>query len=230
MTIYFLNRSKHIVLLRVDEDTPVILQPIATTPVEIKGADVHKITVQRDCESYVSKKIRMYNLVIQTEYLVSGVSNGEMFMITREKIRVSLNVSFDRFFLLATDIAILSETHKVLAERKMIRAFNQYWVAHFLFWGPFTNSPSFVIFLPILGIGVAHFWGWRAGAVCFLAGYFLLVALCWLIERFWRSVEKKALKAEDEGKELYIYLQNGFFNRYYSNDERTPFGGHVEND
>lgn len=123
MTVYFTNRCRHIIILNIDDGEPVLLQPFETKPIARNDSDVIKILAKRNCES--TKKSSMYHLIIETKYHFTGVIDGTVFTITREKIQFSLKASYDRLFLWATNASYLSENHKVVSEEKMKKAFDK---------------------------------------------------------------------------------------------------------
>ena len=55
MTIYFTNCCRHIVILNIDNNEPVSLQPFESKPITRNDSDVIKVLVKRDCKS--KKKI-----------------------------------------------------------------------------------------------------------------------------------------------------------------------------
>lgn len=227
MTVYFTNRCRHIIILNIDNGKPVFLQPFETKPIARNDSDVIKVLAKRDCES--TKKSSMYHLVIETEYLFSGVSDGAAFTITREKIRFSLKASYDRLFLWATNANYLSETHKILAEDKIKKAFDKSRLVDFIF-DTVILSPKLIIVFLLAGISLTFIWGWRIAVVYFPLAFLFIGALNWIIDKFWRVIGKKAFKMEDEKTEFYKYFGNDFIKSYYSDMNRTPFMGKVEID
>lgn len=227
MTVYFTNRCRHIIVLNIDDGEPVFLQPFETKSIARNNTDIIKVLAKRDCESI--KKSSMYHLVIETEYLFSDVSDGATFMVTREKIQFSLKASYDRLFLCATNANYLSETHKILTEDKIKKAFNRSLIIDFIF-DTVILSPKLIIVLLLAGISLTFIWGWRIAVLYFPLAFLFIGALNWLIDKFWRVIGKRAFKIEDEKTEFYKCFENDFIKNYYSDMNRTPFMGNVEID
>ena len=227
MVVYFTNRCRHIIILNVDDGELVLLQPFETKSITRNDSDVIKVLLKRDCES--TKKSSIYHLVIETQYLFSNTFNGATFTITREKIRFSLNASYDRLFLCATNANYLSETHKILAEDKIKKAFAKSRRFEFVF-DAVMASPVLVIVLLLAGISLTFIWGWRIAIVYFPLAFLFIGALNWMIEKFWRVIGKKTFKIDDEKTEFYKYFESDFIKNYYADVNRTPFMGKVETD
>jgi len=229
MTIHFSNRSGHIVILCVDDREPQILQPFSTISMVRNDSDSVKVSVRRDSESYVSKKAfwsAMYHLTLETEYIISGISEGEVFNITREKIQFSLNSFYDRLFLFSQNTLYYSETHKVVSEDRMKKAFNRYWRREQFYFEPFGpfHFITFPVFL-IVGAFFTFVFGWIAAVVYFPTIYLTLL----MIKKVWDWVFKKGFNMDNEKKEFYSYFNNESILRYYADVNRTPFSGGVEN-
>lgn len=231
MTVHFTNHSSHIVILSIDDGEPIFLQPFKTIQVVRNKSDAIKVLVKRSGESFISKGIikgTMYHLVIETEYHFFDVCDGEVFDITREKIRFSMNAFYDRMFLSATNASFVSETHKVLTEEKIKKAFNKSWLIELLLVGPLDKLTGVFILSLIVGIVLMFSWGWKVSIAFFTVAYLLLVIVNWLMDKFWGLIVKKAFKIEDKKKEFYDYFNNEFIKCYYADVERTPFIGNVE--
>lgn len=227
MTVYFTNRCRHIVILNIDDGKPVFLQPFETKPITRNDSNVIKISAKRDCES--TKKSSIYHLVIETEYLFSGVCDRATFTINREKIRFSLSASYDRLFIWTTIANCISETHRIVAEEKIKKVFNKSRLGEFIFDSIMTSF-RLIIILIFVGISLTFIWGWSIAVVYFPLAFLFIGALNWLIDKFWRTIGKKAFKMEDEKTEFYNYFENDFIYNYYSDVSRTPFMGNVETD
>ncbi len=227
MNVYFINSCRHIIILNIDDGEPLFLQPFETKSIVRNDSDVIKVFAKRDCES--EKNSLMYYLVIETEYLFSGISDCAVFTITRENIRFSLNAYYDRLFLCTMNANCLSEEYKILAEDKIKKAFNKSQRVDFII-DTILTSQRLIIVLILVGILLTFIWGWRIAIIYFPLAFLFIGALNWLIDKFWSVISKKAFKIEDEKTEFYNYFKSDFIKSYYSNLNRTPFMGNVETD
>ena len=167
--------------------------------------------------------------MIETEYHFSGVFDGAVFTIIREKIRFSLNATYDRLFLQAANVSYHSETHKVVSEEEIKKVFNKSRLFDFIF-DTFMASPGLIIILLLAGISLTFIWGWRIAVIYFPLAFLFIGALNWLTDKIGEMIGKKAFKMEDEKTDFYNYFENDFINNYYSDINRTPFMGNVETD
>lgn len=227
MTVYFTNHCKRMIILNIDDGESIFLQPFETKSICRKDSDVIKILAKCDCES--AKKSSIYHLVIETEYLFSGVSDGATVAITREKIRFSLRASYSRLFLRATNTNCLSETHRVVAEDKIKKMFNKSLRNDFIF-DSLMASLKLILVLLLVGISLTSIWGWRIAVIYFPLAALFVCTLNWLNNKLCRRIEKKAFKIEDEKTEFYNFFENDFIKNYYSDMNRTPFMGKIEDD
>ena len=239
MTIHFNNKSSHTAVLTVDDDEQMFLRPFETATVVRKDSDVIKTVVKCNGESAVSKekfnsksivKTTVYHLEIETEYFFSGISEGEIFTISHERIRFSRNAAYNRLFLFATNASYHSEAHKVISEKKIKKAFNKPRLMDIFIFDLLFASPGLSVVLLVVGISLTFIWGKRLAFVYFPIAYLFLVSFNWLIGRLVEVVFKRAFKVDDEKKEFYSYFGNEFIKNYYSNTERTPFVGEIEID
>lgn len=222
MTIYFVNHSRHILVLNIDDGEPIFLQPFETMPIVRKESDTIVVSLKRNCESYAEKRKTIYHLILETKYCFSGVYDGEAFTISREKIQFSLNAYYDRLFLFASNATYLSENHRVFGEEKVKKTFSKVGLSDLLF-DTFIFSPGALIVLIIIGIVLTLNWGWKFAIVYFPLALVGAVIITRLISGSVDVIGNKVFNIEDEKKEFYSYFLNDYIKNYYSNSQRTPF-------
>ncbi len=236
MTIVFTNRSRYAVLLRLNDGDPAVLQPFVPTPVVSKESAVVKAAVRRDGRSYIKKwslSGPSYHLLLETEYQLSSVPDGEKVDVTREKIRFSPNAAYDRLFLRPGNAVCLSQAHRVVGEEKIKRAFvRDHWVECLLFKPLlllFFESFPYTIPLVIGGIVAAIFWRWQYVAAIFLALYLLVLGGNALADAIFSKLDRES-SWKHEKEEFYQLFQPAFLQEYYAMSDREPFSGTVETD
>lgn len=236
MTITFTNRSRHVVLLRVDDGELIVLQPYVPTPVVSKESVVVKAAVRREGSSYSkmwSFSEPSYHLLLETEYELSGVPDGERIDVTREKIRVSPDAAYDRLFLRPGTAVCLSKTHRVVGEEEIKRAFVRgHWVECLLlkpFLLLFIESFPYTIPLVVGGIVAAIFWKWQYVAAIFLAIYLLVLGGNVLEDAISSKLDRES-SWKYAKEEFYQLFQPVFLQQYYANNDREPYSGKVETD
>ena len=229
MNITFINGCNHEIALKIDDTVSVCLQPRETTSVTRQDAETMKLTVCRTSESVKIKSV--YHLVIETEYVFFNVSDNETFYITREKIRFSLNASYDRLFVQPSIAATekISENYRIPDEEQMKRIFAKEMRGNFIF-DTIWAFLALIIFLTGIGIRLTSLFGWKVALVYFPLAILFVIALNLLIDKLWRGASKKVFKVDDDKTEFYRYFENEFITDYYSNADRTPYMGHIETD
>lgn len=227
MRIYLTNSCKYNIILIIDDNQHILLQPFETKKIIYNGSVNIKFVIKRDCESI--KKSSMYHLVVETEYLLSDIPEEATFTITREKIQFSLNAYYDRLFLLTPNAKYISETHKIISEDKIKKAFNKSRFTDFAFES-IILSPGLIAILILIGILLTLIWGWKFAIVYFPLALLFVGILNWLTKKFWDVIGKKAFKMDDDKTEFYKYFSNDFISKYYSNISRVPFMGKVDID
>lgn len=232
MTLYFTNYSSRVICLNINGGEWFFLQPRQTMPITQLDESTIKVVIKGDCESYVSKSVlksKMYHLAIESEYILSNVNSGDMFSVTREKIQFSGNTFYDRLFLFAENITVISETNRVLGDEKIKRAFNKSWLIYVFLTGSLATLSGGFITLSFVGLVLLFFFGWKFFALYFVSLYVFLIAANWIIDKIWCAIGKKGFNMKDEKKEFYSYFEKEYITNYYSTSDRVPYMGDVEN-
>lgn len=226
MTINFMNHSRQIVILQINDASPVFLRPGIVEPVMCHDSAPINVSVKPTYESHIVRhltKSKLYNLVIESDFILAGIADGETFHITQEKVQFHINAFYDRIFLVPTSVSLIEEHHKVLAEEKIKRSFNTSWLISLLFTGPLETLTGGIFLVLIVGIVLSIILGWKFAVVYFPSAYLLLVTLNWLIEVFWTKIGKKACNGKSEKQEFSVFFTSEFIKNYFANPNRRPF-------
>lgn len=214
MTIYFKNNCIITVVICIDEITFKI------NPYEIKSVNYPSgkqlyFSVYPDKKS--GYKNGIYNLVLKTQYIFNNISNFQEFSITHEKIRFSIETSYERLFITSENVSCSLETSSVYDEEYIKKRFDKNQKLRFLIQ-PFECNPTFIILLLFIGVVLSYFWG-----VSFAILYYPII--CFLIyfgNWIFNIIFNKVFKNEDK-KEFYEFCTCNYIDSYFSNSNREPF-------
>ena len=173
-----------------------------------------------------SVKDNIYNLILESKYVFCNVSDDIDLSITREKIRVSLNVSYERVFVNTSRGCIASETTSVKDENNIKKRYERDRFCELLY-GPLEHFPGLSLVMFIVGIFLAWLTDWRWIFLYYPFAYACLFVLHWLVDVFWNSFIKKTLKM-DRREEFYRSFELDYILQYYSQINREPFMGQVD--
>lgn len=215
MKILFNNHNRFPVIIKVNNSSFITLQPGETKSVEIYS-DSLKVLLKHSYESYMPKWRSVYNLVINSEYIISKFEENEVFHINREKIRFEINAVYDRLFIESLNSTILSETHQVSAEEKMKKHFVKSKRLDRFIIEPIEQSTGLTVALLIAGVIISYFIGIKFALIYFPAIYISLVLLNWCIDKFVNS----ALKLDESAEAFYSYFESDFIKNYFENPDR----------
>lgn len=226
MNIKFLNDCSCVVIVNLDSRIPIEIQPHCLVSISYEKTDKLNISIRRNIKSQV--KNGKYTLELETKYIFANITEGEVFKITREKIRVNLNIYYDRLFLVAEKALYLSESHSVIDNEKIKKSFDKSRLIHFLLIEPFEYFTGLFIALLILGFFLTYKFGWILAFIYFPSAYIFLLVINWLSDNIWKKILRKGFKKEDDKREFYNCFENEFIMRYYSDPNRTPFMDEIE--
>ena len=226
MQIYFINQNHYPVVIEIKNKEIILLDAFQNKEIEIFD-NITEITLKHCYESYIPKNTTILHLAINSKYRITNIHNGEKLYISREKMRISLDVCYDRLFLSTQEALITEESHSISSEEKIRnyiskrKAINRFLIA------PIEQSTLFFVFGILVGVALTFFLGWMFAVIYFPALYLFLVLFNWIIDRFWSCIEKKIT---DEGMEnnLELYFTNEFIKDFYSKPYRKPFMGDIE--
>lgn len=231
MTVYFNNHTRHIVIINTDDGESIFLQPYETIPIVRNDSDVIKVLVKRNCDSYIYKHVMkspMYHLVIESEIIFSGVSDGEVFNISREKIQFDLQSYYDRLFVLPNNAVNYTETHKIVAAEKIKTAYKKSHLRYIILFVPLEYTPMAVFWVFIGSIVTKVIWGWTVSIIFFLTAYLILIFLNVFLASLTNKILKKLFKFNSPDKDFYNYFENEYIKNYYADTKREPFFGNIE--
>lgn len=167
MTFYFENYSRYVTCLYFDDDKTVFLQPFQNVSVERKDCKDLKLILKQNKESYRENHAIRYHLLVESEYHITDVCDGETFKITREKIQFDLGVLYERLFLLVTNASIYHEHHRIAGEEKIKKIYKKSRKLNMFLFGPLEDSTGLVVLLIIIGIVLSGFLGWKLAVIYF---------------------------------------------------------------
>lgn len=215
MNIFFNNHNRFHVIIKVNDSPFITLQPNEIKSVEVYS-DILKVLLKHSYESHMPKGWSVYNLVINSEYIISKFEENEVFHINREKIRFDTNAIYDRLFIASLNSTILSETHQVSAEEKMKKHFVKSKRLDRFIIEPIEQSTGLTLVLLIAGVIISYFIGIKFALIYFPAVYIFLVLLNWGIDKFVNS----ALKLDESTEAFYSYFESDFIKEYFENPNR----------
>lgn len=225
MNIKFLNNCDYIVVVTVKSGEPVEIQPHCTVSISCPNVEKLNVRIKRNIASQVKKG--NYFLALETEYVFADITDGEIFAINREKVRVNLNIYYDRLFLTAEKALYISESHNIIDSERIKKSFKKSRLADFLF-DTFMCSIGLFLILLIIGAFLSYIFGWQFAVIYFPSVCIFLLAFNWFVEYVWKLILNKGLKKDDDKKEFYNCFENDFIISYYSDPNRTPFMDEIE--
>lgn len=225
MTVSFTNHCRYVILLDIDGGESITVCPFETRSVIRPSEKDMRVLVKRDRES--KKESYMYHLILETEYLFTQVPDGAAFTVSREKIQFSLIATYDRLFINCDDAVAVSESHKVLSEEPMKKAFKKSRVTDFLLES-LLSSIGLIIVLLLVGISLTFIGGWKIAAIYFPLAVLLLLLINWIIDKGTNKAVNRLFQTEDETADFYHYFENDFIQSYYSDVNRVPYKGTIE--
>ena len=227
MNLQLLNTCNDIIIVNTYFGQPVTINPKQI--VYVPFPDMQPITISIRCSnnSYVSKG--KYTLSIDTIYTFNNVSESQLFIITKEKIRIGPDpVYYERAFLKPTNKLCFSEEYVIHDSKKIKKIFNRARLMHFLLISPIEDLSGLTLILFIIGIFLTYNKGWKLAVIYFPYAYIFLLAIVFFIDKFFNLILKKAFKKNTIKSEFDKYFDNNFIKSYYSNPDRTPFLNEIE--
>lgn len=225
MNIRFYNDCRYVAVISMDSGLPIEIQPYHSVSLECNHSAIC-ITVKRNITSEV--KQGKYMLAIDTQYRFADIQDQTVFRITREKIRVNLNVYFDRLFLVSDTATGVAQSYDVLGAEKIKKRFNWSQLFRFLIFGPLDETPGLLFVMLILGVFLSYHFGRKLALWYFPLAYLFVLAINWFVDKFCDWMFKKGFKAENERTEFHNCLTKEFLMKYYSDPNRTPFLDEIE--
>lgn len=226
MIVYLNNTCGAFVEVCINNTLNILMKPHGNNSITCDSTDDIIISVRPRKKSKFKGGI--YNLILESKYVFCNTSENIELFIAREKIRVSLNVSYERMFLSSPKSDPVSEVTRVTDEDRMKKRFSRSRIAE-LMWGPLENLTSGSIVLFVAGIVLAYFVNWKLIFLYYPCAYAFLFLVNWIIDVAWNSFAKKTFKIDDK-EDFYRYFDSDYIAEYYSQIDREPFMGRVERD
>lgn len=226
MNINFFNSCDYIVVVNIESGTPIEIQPHCTASISCMNVEKLSVSIKRNIVSQVKKG--KYFLALETKYIFTDVTDGEVFKITHEKVRVNLNIYYDRLLLTANKALYLSESHNVIDSERIKKSYKKSQLMHFLFVDPLECLTGLLIALLGLGVFLTYKIGWQFAGIYFPSAYIFLLATNWFSKNILKLILNKGFKIDDDKREFYKCFENEFIVSYYSDPNRTSFMGEIE--
>lgn len=218
MNIYINNHCRYDIIIKIDSGETVLVYPQEVKPIARNNIDRIKILVRRNSKS--AKKKNVYNLIIATEYVFSGVSDGTVFNVFGEKADVDFNACYDRLFLRVKDIMKISEKHKIMDEEEIKNVFRKSQKSDKTF-DLFLNSIGPLIIFIIIGLFLTAKFGMKFAIIYFPLVLIIIVASVLFGFKLWDTIATKILKIGNDKTNFYKLFESEFINNYYSNHSRN---------
>lgn len=224
MQIYLINQNHYPVVIELKNKEMILLDAFQNKKIEI-FEDVFEITLKHSYESYIPKNSTILHLVINSKYRIANIHNGEKFYISREKMRISFDVYYDRLFLSTRKALITDEAHIISSEEKIRKYVKKRVTINRFLIAPFEQSTGLLIIGIIIGCVLSYFIGLKFAILYFPVLHLFLVLFNWTIDSFWDLVGKKVF---NEKNHFDLYFEDEFIKNFYSNPCREPFMGSIE--
>ena len=224
MVVNFRNNCGYQICVCIDNIWNGIIKPHEN--IRIVCDKANDLTFSINIHNEKIAKGNIYNLNLVSQYTFKNVEDNADFIITREKIRVSLYISYERLFVEAlkatkhVEKTVVKDSEPIKKRYKRNRFIE-------LLYGPLTHFPMLTIILFIGGILLTMLLNWYFAIVYFPIVYLGLFGLHLLVDTFWKCVEKKALKMDDE-TDFYQFFDPTYISNYYSQANREPFLGKID--
>jgi hypothetical protein len=173
-----------------------------------------------------SSKGGIYNLNLLARYTIKDISDDAEFFITREKIRVSVDVSYERVFVETKKASIVFEKIEAQNARQLQKRYKR---NHFieLLYMPLIMSPMTTIAFLFLGLLVGWLISWRTLLFYYPAMYLCFFLAYFIGHSFVGFVSKKAFRF-DNTITFHQFLDPSYITWYYAQPNREPFLGKVD--
>lgn len=229
MYIMLINRSRQTIQYTTDNKTKELIGPGARKAVNCPESGLLRIRVQNARPSRTRKpgwlEDLIYELVFISDYRVSGLEDGDIVCLTRERIRVSKFAAYDRIFLQAAATATVAEQHRIASLARMKAV---YWRERLIF-GLFRFTADLMVYTTwgswLLSIGVGLVFGWKIAGDYFLAITAIIIVGIVFEELLDRVFEGRQYKQSN----VRVNMRQTFIAKYYSAPQRIPYEGEIEN-
>jgi cytochrome b subunit of formate dehydrogenase len=224
MTLFLENKCNSIVLINFNIKVDIILHPHETKSIVITDCDTLNLTIRKNAKS--NQKNGIFNIILETEYILSNLSENTKIIITREKIRFAQNASYERLFIHSSGAKIISEMSKVFDKNRLKQKFKLYDKIDSLSSVIYADF-FFVIVAIIVGFIIAFKFSFKIFLI-YLICLFLFISFVACIAHILVNFLFIKFAKFDTKKIFYQYLENEYISNYYSGHSRTPFMGKID--
>ena len=221
-----INESASEVLIELANSHSIRLAPKET--VEVRCSEFTEFTLHGALSSY--RKKNDYVLEISVKYRIKTPCEDDTLKITREKIRVSLNLYFERFFADSMKNKLSVINYEIIGKELIKRAYLRSQRIYTWMISPFESAPGLTILLIVLGFPVAILSNVVYLLLYIPFAYFLLLMIDLFAKNVIDAIFKECVGMKTEREEFLQYFEDGAIEHYYYQENRSPFLGVVEVD
>jgi len=224
VTINLVNRCQSEIYVSIDDIWDGIIGQNKSIPIECEPSDGVKMSVHVNHRKPCRGNIHNLNLI--THYTFENVKNDAEFIITREKIRVALYVSYERLFVNTADATKISEKALVNEPDQNDKRYKRSRIKDTLL-GPFEDLTELCFILFVSGLLLGWLVSWYLLLIYYPLTYLVLLGIDWVVKTAVNESFKRRFNA-DESNEFYQFCDPDYIAYYYSQSDRKPFLGKVD--
>ncbi len=220
ITINFINNYHDIVFVSVNNGGFVDIQPNSKLTVTCAERSEMQIVVKLCGDSHLPKKSKSYVLKLESSYLFCNVFDGEIFIINREKIRISSNAYYDRLFVNSANAIVKSHKNAVMQENEIKTHYRKCRLVDTFLIGPFFEQMILSFELVVLGIVLTIIGGWKIAIIYFPLLYIVLF--------LWNAISDMIENSISKTSDFNAFFDSEFIDNYYNNPQREAYMGDIE--
>lgn len=228
MEFSFINNYRDVILININNDGFVSIQPHSKLTVSCAQSSGISVLIKPCGESYVQKRPKAYILKLESSYLFSNVSDGEVFIINREKTKINYNVYYDRLFVNPANAIIGHHKNTVMQEDELKSSYRKSRLIDMLIFEPLLDHVILFSELTAVGILLSIIGGWKVALIYFPLLYIFLFLLNLISDKLVTAFFKNGFGIDDEKSEFYAYFDSGFIENYYRNPQREAYSQDIE--
>ena len=232
MLVFFQNVSSQKIAIGIANQIHTIL---SNQKISLDVAANQVVDLQVVPSKNVSKKNGTYRLLVGTEYILEGLDEGSIITLTRERISIDLNTSYDRVFLHPSVGEIVEERYRIVNHPQASKQYRKDTMMNTAIWEPLVEFLFEylwnLIFHPIrtllcigvaIGLGIKFGWYWIL--IILLGGLLLYSFINIVVDPLIEKFVSKLTGVPTEKETLLQHCTSEAIAAYYSQPERQPFG------
>ena len=180
------------------------------------------------------RKDQEYRLLVGTAYMLDGLTEGSRLTLTRERISIDRNTSYDRVFLHPSAGEIVNERHRIINHPQASKQLRNDTMMNNAVWEPLGELLFeflwSLIFHPIrsllyigIAIGLGIYFGWYWIPISLLGGLLLYSLINIVVNPLIEKLIYKITGVPTEKETMLQHCTPDAIAAYYSQPERRPF-------